>query len=306
VVWALALLGAGGALLTAGAELFAEHVVGAARRVGLTTFGLALLLAGAEPEEALVSGLASARNRPDLAAGDVLGANVVIATLTLGLVALVTPIVLTAAVRRYAAVAAVAAGLAGAVTLGGVVQRWEGIALMAAYVLAVGVVWRRERRPPAVGEAGEVDLDADSSRDVLLVVFGLVGMVAGGVLAVLGAERLVTASGLGDGPVGLTLLALATSAEMLALVVAARRHGVHDVAVAGALGAVGYNATLSLGVGAVVAPLTLTATSSLFAAAVLVALVCAALFLWPARTLGRPAGALLVLAYGAGLAVVLT
>ncbi|CAA9322248.1 MAG: hypothetical protein AVDCRST_MAG29-510 [uncultured Nocardioidaceae bacterium] len=90
------LLGAGGALLSAGAELFAEHVVGAARRVGLTTFGLALLLAGAGPEEALVAGLASGRDRPDLAAGDVLGANVVIATLTatsslLGAAVLVAP-----------------------------------------------------------------------------------------------------------------------------------------------------------------------------------------------------------------------
>ena len=82
---AFVLLGAGGALLSAGAELFAEHVVGAARRVGLTTVGLALLLAGAEPEEAVVASLGLARDRPDLAVVDVLGANVVIATLTLSL-----------------------------------------------------------------------------------------------------------------------------------------------------------------------------------------------------------------------------
>lgn len=307
MVWAaLGLLVVGGALLTGGAELFAEHVVGAARRVGLTTFGLALLLAGAEPEEALVAGLASGRGRPDLAAGDVLGANLVIATLTLGLVAAVAPVVLTAAVRRYAAVAALASAVAAVVVLGGFVARWEGLLLALAYLVTVAVVWRRERRPPTVGEAAEVELDAPpAARDLALVGLGLALMVVGGAVAVLGAERLVAATGLADGPVGLTLLALATSAEMLALVVTSRRHGVADVAVAGALGAVAYNATLSLGVGALVAPLALDATTRLLTVAVMVAVVCAAVAAWPGRSLGRGAGVLLVLLYGVGLALVL-
>lgn len=306
MLWALALLAVGGALLAGGAELFAEHVVGAARRVGLTTFGLALLLAGAEPEEALVAGLASGRGRADLAAGDVLGANLVIATLTLGLVAVVAPVVVTAAVRRYATVAAVASLVAAAVVLAGPVARWEGLALALAYAVTVAAVWRRERRPPSVGEVAEAELDAPASaRDALLVLLGVALMVSGGAVAVLGAERLVAATGLTDGPVGLTLLALATSAEMLALVVTSRRHGVEDVAVAGVLGAVAYNATLSLGVGALVAPLELTATSRLVSVAVLVALACGLIGAWRGRTLGAGAGVLLVLLYGVGLGLVL-
>ncbi len=306
MLWALGLLAVGGALLTGGAELFAEHVVGAARRVGLTTFGLALLLAGAEPEEALVAGLASGRGRPDLAAGDALGANLVIATLTLGLVAVVAPVVLTAAVRRYAAVAALASVVAVLVVLGGLVARWEGLLLALAYVGTVAVVWRRERRVPTVGEAAEVELDAaPSARDAWLLALGLVLMVVGGAVAVLGAERFVASTGLADGPVGLTLLALATSAEMLALVAASRRHGVEDVAVAGALGAVAYNATLSLGVGALVAPLALAATTRLLTVTALVAVVCLGVAAWPGRTLGRGPGVALVLLYGVGLALVL-
>lgn len=296
MLWALALLVTGGALLTIGAELFAEHVMGAARRVGLTTFGLAVLLAGAEPEEALVAGLASARGRPDLAAGDALGANLVIATLTLGLVALLAPIALSAAVRRYAAAAALGSGLAGLVVLSGEVSRTEGLLLALTYLIAVAAVWRIERTPPAIGEAGEPQTSS-SQHDVALLALGLAGMVAGGVVAVLGAERAVAASGLGDGPVGLTLLALATSAEMLALAPAARRHGVEDLAVAGALGAVAYNATLSLGVGALVAPLALTSTSSLLTVAGVVASVCVVVTVWPRGSLGRGVGLALALAY---------
>ena len=304
---ALALLAVGGALLAGGAETFAEHVVGAARYFGLTVFGLALLLAGAEPEEALVAGLASSRGRPDLAAGDALGANLVIASLTLGLVAVVAPVALTTAVRRYAAVAALASAVAMAVVLGGLVTRWEGALLALAYGGTVTAVWRRERRPPSVGEVAEVELDAPpASRDAVLVVLGVLLMVIGGAVAVLGAERLVAVTGLTDGPVGLSVLALATSAEMLALVVTSRRHGVEEVAVAGALGAVAYNATLSLGVGALVAPLDLAATPRLLGVTAVVTLVCLAVTGSRGRTLGRVAGMLLVLVYGLALAFVLS
>ena len=290
-------------MLAVGAELFAEHVVGTARRIGLTTFGLAVLLAGAEPEEALVAGLASARGRPDLAAGDVLGANLVIATLTLGLVMLVAPIVLSAAVRRYAAAAALASGFAALLLIGGV-TRGEGLLLAFVYVVAVAGVWRLERRPPSVGEAGKIH--ASGSRyGAPLLAFGLAGMVAGGVLAVLGAERMVAATGLGDGPIGLTLLALATSAEMLALVPAARRHGVEDVAVAGVLGAVAYNATFSLAVGALVAPLDLAATRSLLAVSAVVIAVCAVVTGWPRAALGGAFGVVLALTYAVAVAFVL-
>ena len=41
----------GVALVVVGAELFAEHLDVASRRLGVSAFALALLLAGAEPEE---------------------------------------------------------------------------------------------------------------------------------------------------------------------------------------------------------------------------------------------------------------
>ena len=51
------------------------------------------------------------------------------------------------------------------------------------------------------------------------------------------------------------MLALATSAEMVALVWAARRRGLTELVVAGTVGAVAYNATVSLGLAALVSPL---------------------------------------------------
>ena len=73
------------ALLVAGAELFVENVAGAARRTGLSVLAAGLLLAGAEPEELVAAVPAAGADRPGLAVGDALGANVTMLTPALGL-----------------------------------------------------------------------------------------------------------------------------------------------------------------------------------------------------------------------------
>ncbi len=127
-------------------------------------------------------------------------------------------------------------------------------------------MWRREQTPPLIGEMAELEEkdrlhpgggagDEATGRALLMVLLGLLGMVVGGFLAVRGAEGLVDVLGLAESVVGLTVLALATSAEMVALVWAARRRGLTEVVVAGTVGAVAYNATVSLGLAALVSPL---------------------------------------------------
>lgn len=302
-------------MLIAGAELFAENVTSAARRVGLTALALGVLLAGAEPEEALTAGIASGRGHPQLAVGDAIGANFVILTLALGLAAMFTALPMSRRVAEYAGGAALAGLAAVAALADGRVGRVEGVLLAAGYVLAVAWVWRRERRPPPVGEAVEDAGDAEPGGDadttpsplaLLLVLAGVGLMVGGGWLAVTGAEQVVAAFGVDDTGVGLTLLALATSAEMLALVLAAARHRVAEVALAGLAGAVFYNATVSLGVGALVAPLRgVGGTRFLVVAAACALLPLALPALGRSRRAARWVGAALVGAYLVAVPVLL-
>ena len=253
------LLVLGAVLLTVGAEGFAEHVTAAASKLGVSVLALGVLLAGAEPEEAVTAMLASGQGHPALAAGDAVGANLVVLTLTLGLAGLLTRLPVRRRVVEYAAAAAVAGALTVLFLLNGVMSRLEGGLLVLAYVAGVVWVWRREQQPPMIGELAEMTGDPDEydepSRSLLLVLLGLLGMVAGGFLAVQGAEGLVDAFDVTESVIGLTVLALATSAEMVALVWAAQRRGVTEVVVAGAVGAVAYNATVSIGLGALVSPL---------------------------------------------------
>lgn len=97
-------------------------------------------------------------------------------------------------------------------------------------------------RSPAVGLA--------------LALTGVAAMGGGGWLAVTGAERLVDLTGIGGSAVGLTAVALATTAEFVALIPAAVRRGIPELAAAGIVGSVLYNATVTLGAAAIVGSLT--------------------------------------------------
>ena len=296
MILAVVLLVVAAGLLVAGAELFVENAAAAASRLGVTLLATAVLLAGAEPEELLTAVLASAQDRPGLAVGDAVGANVTMLTGALGLAAVVRPLPIGARTRLYAGGSAGAGVLAVLALLGGV-TRLEGVLLLLAYVALVAAVWRRERTPPVIGELAEAQ-DADPSRRpavaLALVAVGLVVMTAGGALAVEGATRLVTAVDRSDTAIGLTVLGLATTAELFALVLAAARHGVEEVAVAAVVGSAAYNATATLGAAAVVAPLPQTA---LVAASVAAVLPLAVLALSRGGSLGRAAGGSLLAAY---------
>ena len=314
------LLAAAAVLLVVGAELFVENAAGAARRLGVTVVAVGVLLAGAEPEELLTAVLAALRDRPGLAVGDAVGANVTMLTACLGLAALVRPLRLAHRVRTYAVLSSVAGLLALAVLWSGEVTRVEGALLVLAYVGLVALVWWREKEPPALGELAELaeDDDEDDGEDdgeddetrspavaLLLSLLGIGLMLGGGDLAVRGATDVVETLGRTDTAVGLTVLALATTAELFALVLAAMRHDVPEVAVAGVVGSAAYNATATLGAAALARPLAVEdGTLGPAALAAVLPLVVVALAGRAGRQ-GRPAGALLLAGYAAYVVLVL-
>ena len=267
-------------LLVAGADLFADHATAAAARLRVSVVAVAVLLAGAEPEELVTAVLASAQDRPGLAAGDALGANLTMLT------------------------AALAGLLAVLVLLDGRVGRVEGGLLLLAYAAGVAAVWRRERTPPVIGELAELDDDRPGAGALGLVVAGLVLMTAGGAAAVEGATRLVGQLGRTDEAVGLVVLGLATTAELFALVVAAARAGVEEVAVAALVGSAAYNATTTLGAAAVVAPLAVEGL--LLPAVAAAALPLVVVLLGRSGHLGRTAGLGLAAAYALFVGLVAT
>lgn len=308
ILWLIVLFG-GVALIVWGAESFAENLARTAVQLGVGMFALALLLAGAEPEELATAVTASLRGSPGISIGDVIGANVTICLVALGLGAVIAPLPFSKRVLWYAFAAVPVGAISVAISWSGSISRLEGGALVALYVIYVAVIWRFEHAPPSLGEVGEL-LEAEEEekgerpsrlrlgRETLLVLAGVGAMIAGAWLLVEGVRGL-TGVEESQTTLGITLVGFATGFELVVLAWSAARRGVSDVLVASVIGSFGYNATMTLGGAAVAHPLRLQNVNALHAPLLMMlgALVLVLALALPKRRLNRWSGVVLLCAY---------
>lgn len=313
LLW-LVVLVIGVGVIVWGAETFAEHLGKAATRLGVGAFALALLLAGAEPEELATVIAASARGAPGIAFGDIIGSNVAMCLVALGLGAALMPLPFSRRVFMYALAAVPVSILSVGLVWDGELSRIEGAVLVGLYVVYVAAIWWFERAPPVLGEVEEL-IEAEEELAVVpgagrrqrrvgielgLVFAGLAAMAIGAMLLV-EAVRQITGVEETQTKLGLTVVGFATAFELVILVWSAVRRGSTDVALAGVVGSFGYNATMSLGAGALVRPIQVSDATSLHAPALImiglfVGVIALAI---PTRRLERLAGVALLAGYPA-------
>lgn len=305
ILWSVILLVGVGAIVW-GSESFAEHLGKAAVALGVSSFALALLLAGAEPEELATALAASLRGSPGIALGDVIGANVTICLIALGVGAWIAPLTFSKSALRYA-VLGVPLGFIGVwFAWDGTVSRTEGAILVALYVAYVVLIWIVERHPPALGEVSELVEAARQpqrarrvGRDLILVLAGVLAMAAGATLLVEAVRRISHIEAT-QTKLGLTVVGFATGFELVVLAWSAARRGASEAVVAGVVGSFAYNVTMTLGAAALAHPLTLLDASQLHIPlfAMLASLVLVIAFAAPRKLLRRSHAVALFCAYG--------
>lgn len=310
VIW-VALVIVGVVCIVWGAETFAEHLGAAAVRLRVSSFALALLLAGAEPEELATAISASLRDAPAIAFGDVVGANIAICLVALGVGALVAPLPFSDRVMRYALFGLPMGMLATGFVWDGEVNRWEGVFLVGLYALYIIGIWLVERQPPALGEVGELAEAAEAletdrlrgvhhwaGRDLALVLAGTGGLIVGSVLLV-EAVRQISSSEAHQTKLGLTLVGFATAFELVVLAWSTARRGVTEAVVAGVVGSFAYNVTMTLGAAAIARPLIILEPTLLHfpLLAMIGSLGMVILLAAPKKSLSRSAGGFLLAAY---------
>jgi cation:H+ antiporter len=316
IFWIAAFL-AGVALIVWGAETFAEHLGVASVRLGVSTFAMALLLAGAEPEELATVIAASLKGAPGIAFGDAIGANIAICLVALGVGAIVAPLPFRGAVVRYASLGLPIGAVAAWIAWDGNVTRGQGALLMALYALYVALIWIVERRPPMLGETEEIEearqkaakdrrSEGKVGRELALVLAGVAAMAFGGWLLV---EAVIQITGVEETQtkLGLTLVGFATGFELVVLAWSTARRGASEAAVAGVVGSFTYNMTMTLGAGALVHPLIIGNAKLLHGPLLIMlgALLMPILLALPSGSLRRPSGIVLLFAYVAFIALTL-
>jgi cation:H+ antiporter len=304
---ALGLLVLGIVLLLYGADWFMDGIKDLAQTIGMSPLVLGVILAGLEPEEMLTATLASGRGDGYLALSDVVGTNITIATLALGLSALLLPIALHRGLRRQALIATLASVPPIILLLLGPITRLAGLLMLLIFVIYTVVLIRTDRK--ALARIAEDDDDDDEPAHkpttwklLAITAAGLLAMALGGPAIVGGAEQLARNAGLTQYAVGATIVALGTGAEMVALGITAARKHLVDILVGGILGSFAYNLLVTLGLAAVAQPLpaippAVQSTAWLMISVHLVLL----LLIWRGK-IGRVVGALLILVYLAYIA----
>jgi cation:H+ antiporter len=239
---------AGLALLAYAADQF---VLGSARvalllRVAAVAVGVVVVGFGTSTPELVVSALAAAGGEPEVAVGNIVGSNLVNLTLLLGVGALLVPLAVASRVVRREAPLAVVAMVVFLVLVQDGLQLWEGAVLALGMASALALVMRGARlesdplgpETEELAEPGTHRLPTEAVRTVL----GLAGTVAGAQLLLWGALGMARYTGLDQGFVGATLVAVGTSLpELVTVIQSARRHET-DLIVGNLLGSNMFNA----------------------------------------------------------------
>ncbi len=247
---------AGLLLLLVGGDFLVRGAVACATRLGVSplVIGLTLVGFGTSMPELVASIQAALIGAPGIAVGNIVGSNIANILLILGLSAVILPIAATRAVlQRDGAMMFGASLLLVAVALSGALERWMGVALIAA--LAVYTIYSFVRSARS-GDAEEPETPRWPQGLWLslgVAVAGIAGVVFGADLLVKAAIVIARDFGMSEAVIGLTVVAIGTSLpELVTSVMAAfRRQG--DVALGNIIGSNIFNI---LGIGGATALVT--------------------------------------------------
>jgi cation:H+ antiporter len=238
-----------------------QFVVGTARlatvlRIRPSVVGAVVGGLGASLPELLVSGVASVRGEPEIAVGNLVGSNIAHVSLALAIAALVAPVRVDSRTVRREAPLSVAAVLLFAILLKGGLSQAEGVVLLIGLGVAVAAMLANAGHTPG-GDELTVEVrrffgrrtDQRPVAELVRSAAGLAVMLIGAEVLVRSASGLATRLGIGEGFVGLTVVAVGTTAPLVAIAVQAARRGNHDL-VAGSV--LGSNLFVALAGGALV------------------------------------------------------
>jgi cation:H+ antiporter len=249
------LIAAGLAGLLVGADLLVRGGAALATHLGVTPIvvGLTVVALGTSLPELAVGIDAVQQGVPGLAVGNVVGTTLVNILFILGLSALIRPIAFERRTLRFDLPAMTGASLAlWLLALDGVLSTLDGALLCAGGVAyTAGIVWTSRKEPAPVRE----DYAARSARAGRGVALRALMLVGGIGLVLLGAELLVDGAtdvarslDVSEALIGLTVIAIGTSAPELVTTITSTLRGDRDIAVGNLLGSSVYNVALILGI----------------------------------------------------------
>lgn len=275
----------GGIVLAALAgEVFLRAILNTASALNISTAvaGGTLAAFATSSPELTVSLVAALSGQPEIGLGDATGSNVVNIALIFGIVVLLGKV---KSPHRYIAgdfkVALIVPIVTALMLIDGKLARYEGLILLAAFGVWLGVKMAATRQPrhqPVLAEFVTSQPRLSGLVVVLFFLVGLAGLVIAGRLFVKGALGIANAFAIDTYVFGAIIVAIGTSLPELVTAVLSRLRGHEDVGIATLIGSNIFNGLAIVGAATLIHPMTVRPSE------VLLTLVCglvALLFLIP-------------------------
>jgi cation:H+ antiporter len=303
------------AALIAGAELMVRSGTALAARIGVSPLliGLTIVAIGTSAPELAIGIDSALQGNGALAVGNIAGTNTVNILLILGLSAALRPLAIRQQTLRLdLPIMVLAAAAMLALSWDGVLTRMDGVVLVGLgvfYTYALVVAGRRQSKRVKAEFAQEFGrrrfLSRKNAVELAVLLAGIVVIVVGAEWLVDGAVELARLWGVSDAFIGLTVVAIGTSAPELVTTVVSTIRNERDMAIGNLIGSSVYNICVILGITCLVPAAGIEVGPNLIRVDIpvmlLVAALCIPVFV-SGRKVSRLEGTLFVAAYCAYLA----
>ena len=272
LLYSLLLFGIGIALLLKSSNLLVGNAAKLAKAFGTSEFviGVGLIAIGTSLPELMVASIASLTNNSGIALGDIVGANIANIALNLGISASIASIYIKRRIfDKDCLIVFGSAALLYVLSLDNVISRIDGIILLGIFIYYALFLFGRIKHLEEVFEfrsyinlffnrgngREKIAKEKIEMKNFLLVALSIAALLFGGYLLVSGASGIADGLNLSGGLVGLTLVALSTSAPELAVSLQAIKRRMPNILIGNILGSNIANVLLVIGFAALLNPL---------------------------------------------------
>ena len=299
--------------LIKGADFFVDGAsrVAKAFHIPSLIIGLTLVSIGTSLPELSVSVNAALTGNADISYGNVIGSNIFNVFVVIGASAIFTPMIIDKSMKKYDI--PILLGIYGLFTIfsfvitPNILDRVESIIFCILFVSYLVFLVLRTKKENAGKDEEEEEEEKPRKMwvNIVFIILGLAGIVAGGEFVVTTAENLALMAGMSKLLVGLTIVAVGTSLPELVTSMVAAKKGENDIAVGNAVGSSIFNILLILGVASTIAPIGFETSTIIDVVAMIISAGMIMLFAFKGSKVNRWQGLLMILVYAVYLTFII-
>jgi cation:H+ antiporter len=246
-------------ILIQGSNFFVGGAVFMAKHFGVSELiiGLTLVSMGTSLPELGASVYASATGNGEIAVGNVVGSNIANIALVLGACLIMGPISIKKKMLKRDGLVMLGVSLLFTVFVFGGILRWEGVILMAIFIIYIAYLFKHNKAEkgdlPKKEKKKKIDKKEGSMvKETIKLVIGCIGVFVGAKLMVDSAIDIATTFNISGTVIGSTLVAFGTSVPELAVSLTAVIKKHQEISIGNIIGSNIFNILWVVGVAAIV------------------------------------------------------